>query len=116
MLIQDQETAGLMETKFELMLNMSYQKSKKEIDALRQQLEILSQEIEALKRNSARAAVRVEQQTTLAQSEAPPTVREIVQESPRHSQSQQTQPRSRTGNYTEEDVAIDKMFYFGGKR
>ena len=111
MLIQDQETASLLETKFELMLNMSYQKTKKEMDALKQQLELLSQELQVLKKSGARQP-REEMQTTLLKHE------EAQQSSPQASQPQrqETQPRSRTGNFTHEEVSIEKMFYFGGKR
>lgn len=119
MLIQDQETASLLETKFELMLNMNYQKTKKEIDALKQQIEALAQELQSVKRTH---IARREEQTTLYSHEVPqpehPIRATVQQSSPQASQQQrqETQPRSRTGNYTQEEVSIEKMFYFGGKR
>lgn len=119
MLIQDQETASLLETKFELMLNMNYQRTKKEIDTLKQQIEALSQELQSVKRTP---VARREEQTTLYSHEVPQPeqpIRTTAQQiSPQASQpqKQETQPRSRTGNFTHEEVSIEKMFYFGGKR
>ncbi len=114
MLIQDQETSSLLETKFELMLNMSSQKLRKEIDELKQQVASLSGELETIKKSQARPTKNEEYQATLAkQFEQSPQPRS---EQPVQQPAQGTQPRSRTGNTNPEDVSIEKMFYFGGRR
>ena len=122
MLIQDEGSSSLLETKFELMLNMQNQKTKKEIDALRHELELLSQELIALKRNSV-SKPREEQQTTLIPRDVPvqqfqqqPQVQQVQQQAQQQQNQQGTQARSRTGNFTQDDVSIEKMFYFGGGR
>lgn len=141
MLIQDQEASSLLETKFELMMNMNNQKMKKEIDSLKQQIDLLSHELETVKKAQARQPSKNEEyQATLGMQFAQPhqfqqqpqqfQQPQFQQMQPQAQQTQQfqqqfqqpaqqaqgTQPRSRTGNTNPEDVSIEKMFYFGGKR
>ncbi len=88
----------LMEKKFELMLESLGKKLMSEISSLRETVNSLQSEAAELKRGHAQAPVQ-----------------SVLQTSNTHAK-QETPLKPRYGDYNPEDVAVEKMFYFGNKR
>ncbi len=95
-----ERSAPLEEKKVELLLEMNNRKYEQELGLLRSALNSLAQEIEMLK-SELRKAVEVS-----------PKPKE--RQEPLKTETKEAHPRQ--GNFTPNDVDIQKMFYFGAKR
>ena len=82
------------------MLEMNSKKNSQELDLLRSAVGRLAHELESLKGELKRLL-----------EEAPPRQKEKQQ--PLKTETKEAHPRQ--GNFTPDDVSIEKMFYFGNK-
>ncbi len=87
----------LLEKKFEVMLESLGKKLMSEISSLRETVNSLQSELGELKRGHVQAPVQSVLQTPSAQRAEAPL-------------------KPRYGDYNPEDVAVEKMFYFGNRR
>lgn len=117
----DQQSDFLIQKKVEIMLEMNNKKFIEEIQNLKQEISNLHLQVQNLKselqnnvnreintEHTASPAVKQTVQNEVVQQQEPPRVQETVQEKPKD-------PHPRQGNYTPEDVSIEKMFYYGNK-
>ena len=86
--------------KTELLIEMANKKMMKEIGQLRLQLQQLNQDVHALK-----TLTNAPQQIQAPQQEVQQKIEPKTE----------TTAESRSGNYTSDDVSIEKIFYFGKK-
>jgi len=89
----------LIEKKFEVMLESLGKKLVSEISSIKETINSLQSEIGELKRSHAQAPAQNVPQSPVIQAKA---------ESP--------SLRPRYGDYNPQDVAVEKMFYFGNRR
>lgn len=98
----------LWEKKFEILLEQTNKKLREEITTLRQEISSLHQEIDNLRatlnKTTPPFSFSGEEQTKLSPPKMPREEAREEKIKPRH------------GDYTSEDVDINKMFYFGGGR
>ena len=87
----------LIEKKFEVMLESLGKRLMSEISSIKETVNSLQSEVTELKRGHAQASAQTVLQT--------PSVHKV-----------ETPLRPRYGDYNPEDVAVEKMFYFGNKR
>jgi len=98
-IVIDKMDDGLIEQKFQMLLQMHLQKYEQELQNVKQKLGQVSAELEQLK------TTRVQ-----APKEQP------VKEKQKELQTKPTESHPKRGNYTSADVDVQKMFYFGNKR
>lgn len=88
---------GLIEQKFQMLLQMHLKKYDEELTSVKSALNQLHAQLEQLK-NAKPAEQKQEKQRELQPAEAP------------------KEAHPKRGNYTSADVDVQKMFYFGNKR
>ena len=98
----------LLEKKYQLLISMSTKQFETEIAALKTQVQTLAEDIRKIRVEMASARTLPEQKTDVKEEKAP------EQAAPKPEEKKPEHPRQ--GQYTSQDVAIDKMFYFGNKR
>ncbi len=96
-----EENNVLLEKKFELMMQMNNKRYEQEISLLRSAFTALANEFEVLRAQLSRV-----------QEQAPPRPKE--KQEPLKTETKEAHPRQ--GNFTSDDVSIQKMFYFGNKK
>ena len=90
-----------------LMVEMANKKVMKELELLKSTVMQLVNEIADLRRNVSNGHVKVEMPKP-AVEEKPVEVKPV--------EKPQIEGQSRYGNYTSEDVSVDKFFYFGDNK
>ena len=95
----------LVEKKFEIMLDNASKRLMAEISSLRGAVSSLQSELVELKRGREHASMQNAPQAPVQSVLQTPSV-----------QRAETPLRPRYGDYNSEDVAVEKMFYFGNKR
>ena len=130
----DQQLDSFTQKRFELMIEMAAKKLQQEINALKEHILTLNSEIGSLKSQISRLQFQPQQNQNTqkilveAQDESqnikPIKEVKIVDCRPENERKENFQSRSakntepikpRYGDYTPEDVSIDKFFYFGRK-
>jgi len=94
------------DNQYQVLLERQNRQLVQEILALKEAVSMLKSDVEQLKSNAARAAV-VQQAQPKQEKQA------MLQEKKKTDDCEKSHPRQ--GNYTSEDVAIEKMFYYGKK-
>ncbi|MBI2651123.1 hypothetical protein HYX01_01510 [Candidatus Woesearchaeota archaeon] len=115
----------LLQKKFEIMLEMSNKKLLSDINSIHSMIGKLNEEIISLKKQvsenaAAKSEARVsEANVNSASNNSDTNATRIYQQNMQRNQannSNNEKVKPRYGDYTSEDVAIEKMFYFGNKR
>lgn len=107
----------LFQKQMEMMVETSTKKLVNEIESLKSRVVMLSEELIQLRKelgnvkNARPSSMRIADEPTISQSV---NVVEVRQEQQKPKTNEQLRPRY--GDYKPEDVAIDKMFYFGNKK
>ena len=104
-------TDYLMEKKIGYLIDMKVNKLKNELSEALNKITHMTEDITVLKNKVQRLNIGVSPQTKLAAS---PTGQSISQQ-PAQQPQQKDDFNQRTGEFTSEDVSIEKMFYFGNK-
>lgn len=97
--MEEEKRDYLMEKKIEYLIDMKVNKLKSDLDEATNHIKKMAEEIEVLKNKVQRLNIGVEPQTRLAGE------KEVKKE----------KPNSKTGNFSSEDVSVDKIFYYGNK-
>ena len=115
------DNSYLMEKKFEFMIDSSNKKLVNEINALKGTFSSLNMEIASLRKQidgiqkTAPAAPVFESNNTASQEEIlPAPVRSSAPAETARGRGEPIKPRF--GDYTPEDVPVEKFFYFGNKK
>lgn len=96
----------LMEKKIELLIDMKVSKLKSELAQAQEKIKNVTEELDVLKNKVQRINMGVEPQTTLTNDQTAPAGKKEVKKE---------ESNGRTGNYSSEDVSVEKMFYYGNK-
>ena len=131
-----EDNSLMQQKKFEILLEMQSKKYEAEISSLKQAISAIAGEINSIKGQVSRMQfapqqmqspqrVLVEQPQQFQQQESPVKKVEIVDCRPKSerkeefvsSSAKNAEPiRPRFGDYTSQDVSIEKFFYYGNKR
>ena len=131
-----EENSLMQQKKFEILLEMQSKKYESEISSLKQAISAIAGEINSIKGQVSRMQfapqqmqspqrVLVEQPQQFQQQESPVKKVEIVDCRPKSerkeefvsSSAKNAEPiKPRYGDYTSQDVSIEKFFYYGNKR
>jgi len=132
-----EDNSLMQQRKFEILLEMQSKKYEAEISSLKQAISSIAGEINSIKGQVSRMQfapqqhmqspqrVLVEQPQQFQQQESPAKKVEIVDCRPKSerkeefvsSSAKNAEPiRPRFGDYTSQDVSIEKFFYYGNKR
>jgi len=96
-----------------LMVEMANKKVMQEIELLRSTVMQLENEVATLRRQASNGHnMKVEEPKLIVEEKQ--VEQSIQQEVPK--QAPKTEGQSRFGEYTSEDVSVDKLFYFGGSK
>ena len=131
-----EDNSLMQQRKFEILLEMQSKKYEAEINSLKQAISSIAGEINSIKGQVSRMQfapqqmqspqrVLIEQPQQFQQQESPVKKVEIVDCRPKSerkeefvsSSAKNAEPiRPRFGDYTSQDVSIEKFFYYGNKR
>jgi len=131
-----EDNSLMQQRKFEILLEMQSKKYEAEINSLKQAISSIAGEINSIKGQVSRMQfapqqmqspqrVLIEQPQQFQQQESPVKKVEIVDCRPQNerkeefvsSSAKNAEPiRPRFGDYTSQDVSIEKFFYYGNKR
>lgn len=100
----NQATSQGFDNQYQVLLERQNRQLVQEIIALKETVAMLKSDVEQLKSNAAR-------QVMMQQAQPKQEKQSVLHE--KKESSAQSHPKQ--GNYTSEDVAIDKMFYYGKK-
>lgn len=98
-----------MQKQFEIMIEMNNKKFASDINALKEMVNSLHEEIADIRRN-------INKSTVIQKVEASAVSAESRQQSNENAQKNSMPTRPRYGDYKSEDVSINKFFYFGNKK
>ncbi len=109
----EQASSAFDQERIKLLLEMQMNEYLQKMNQMQEKIKELEQEVEVLKNNSSGSEIKIE---TTPESKT-------TQEKKKNSQTplppppkKEKQYSEKRGEYNSEDVAIDKMFYFGNKK
>lgn len=107
------EDTYLLEQKFQLLMDMGNKKVQQEITALKTTVSMLQDEVRNLRNERRNAALEQSRQASVIESAAPAAKAASNEEFVPRSNVKEAHPR--LGNYSSDDVSIEKFFNFGRK-
>lgn len=107
------EDTYLLEQKFQLLMDMGNKKLQQEIAALKTTVSMLQDEVRNLRNDRRNAALEQPRQASVIESSAPAVKAASDEGYVPKSNVKEAHPR--LGNYSSEDVSIEKFFNYGRK-